>query len=121
MSSEGQIPTLPRYDVQKAYPVPFRAATWSEDVNGNFVIVLKEHSIRKRGQPRPEAPGTNFVRIPLGPVATSNDPEKYSCVVVIIDDLFVVWLLLVLVKLDAIIFCHNVQRFCFVINVGLLY
>ena len=81
MSSEGHIPTQPRYDVQKAYPVPFRAATWSEDVNGNFVIVLKEHSIRKRGQPRPEAPGTNFVRIPLGPVATSNDPEKYSCVI----------------------------------------
>ena len=76
MSSEGQIPTLSRYDVQKAYPVPFRAATWSVDVNGNFVIVLKEHSIRKRGQPRPEVPGTNFVRIPLGPVATSNDPEN---------------------------------------------
>jgi len=47
------------------------------DVNGNFVIVLKEHSIWKRGQPRPEAPGTNFVRIPLGPVATSNYPKKY--------------------------------------------
>ena len=29
MSSEGQIPTQPRYDVQKAYPVPFRAATWT--------------------------------------------------------------------------------------------
>ena len=32
MSSEGQIPTLPRYDVQKAYPVPFRAATWTDIV-----------------------------------------------------------------------------------------
>ena len=56
-----------------------RGRAWSEDVNGKFIIVLKEASIRKRGQPRPEAPGTNFVRIPLGPVATSNDPEKYSC------------------------------------------
>ena len=53
-----------------------RGRALSEDVNGKFIIVLKEAAIRKRGQPRPEAPVTNFVRIPLGPVAMSNDPEK---------------------------------------------
>ena len=34
-----------------------RGRAWSEDVNGNFEIVLKEASMQRRGQPRPETPG----------------------------------------------------------------
>ena len=34
-----------------------RGRAWSEDVNGNFEIVLKEVSMRPRGQPRRKPPG----------------------------------------------------------------
>ena len=58
MSSQGQIPTRPRYDVQKAYPVPFRAATWTGIVRR---CQWKVHNCSKRSfdtKTWPTAPGS---------------------------------------------------------------
>jgi len=53
-----------------------RGRAWSEDVNGNFEIVLKEVSMRRRGQPRPETSGIKFCPESLRAINDINRHRK---------------------------------------------
>ena len=53
-----------------------RGRAWSEDVSRNFEIVLKEVSMRPRGQPRPETSGIKFCPESLRAINDINRHRK---------------------------------------------